>query len=236
MRFTTAIRLTALGLVLLLACGCAEMGARDKSYRPKIDPANFQAKVDHPYFPLEPGTTWKYVEKDKGQVAENIITVTPDKKTVMGVPCTVVHDVVKKEGRVAEDTYDWYAQDKDGNVWYFGETTKEISPGGAINTEGSWEGGVGTGQPGIIMPANPKPGKPYRQEYSPGHAEDMGQVVGTGEAVTVPAGSYSDTVKTKDWSLLEPGHEHKWYAKGVGVVRSQATGGDTAELISMTKE
>jgi hypothetical protein len=154
----------------------------------------------------------------------------------MGVRCVVVHDVVKRNGRVAEDTYDWYAQDRDGNVWYFGEDTKEISAGGRVSTKGSWVGGVNNAQPGIIMPGNPKPGEPYRQEYAPGEAEDMGQVVSVGEAVTVPFGTFKDTVKTKDYSLLEAGNEHKWYARGVGFVRSTATGGDTSELISMTRK
>jgi hypothetical protein len=211
------------------------MGVRDKSYHPQIVPANFQATVDNPYFPLVPGTTWRFIEKSKGETSENVVTVTRDTKEIMGVKCVVVHDVVLKKGRVAEDTYDWYAQDKQGAVWYFGEDTKEISPGGRINRAGSWVAGV-NGQPGVIMPADPQPGEPYRQEYSPNNAEDMGQVVAVNETVVVPYGKFTGCVKTKDWSLLEPGSENKWYAKGVGCIRAVGTDGDTEELVSVTHE
>ena len=226
-------------LILLVAAiaGCTAMGVRDTAYHPQIDPANFQATVDNPFYPLVPGTVLKYSEKSAGEMCENIITVTHNTKEIMGVKCTVVHDVVMKKGRVAEDTLDWLAQDKDGNVWYFGEATKEISPGGQVSTQGSWEAGVKDGQPGILMPGNPKPGgAPYRQEYGPGAAEDMGQIVAVGETVTVPAGTYTDCVKTKEWSLLESGNEHKWYAKGIGCVKEKSTAGDLVELLSITHE
>jgi hypothetical protein len=224
-----------LALIALLTAGCESMGFKEPDYHPQIDPSNFQETVDNPYYPLVPGTTLKYVEKDKGEVSDNVITVTHDTKVIMGVKCMVVHDQVLKEGHVAEDTYDWIAQDKQGNVWYFGEATKEISPGGLVSTKGSWEAGVKGGLPGILMPGNPKPGPAYRQEYGKGEAEDMGQVVLVGDSVTVPAGTYADCVKTKEWSLLEAGHENKWYAKGVGVVKEVATDGTVAELVSVTR-
>jgi hypothetical protein len=204
-------------------------------YKPAIDPANFQSKVDNPYFPLVPGTTLKYQEKGGGQMSENEITVTSDTKEIMGVKCVVVHDVVMEKGTTKEDTYDWYAQDKQGSVWYFGEATKEFKAGGRVSHEGSWEAGVKGAQPGIIMPGEPKPGKAYRQEYSPNTAEDMGQVVATNETVTVPAGTFNGCVKTKDWSLLESGNEYKWYAKGVGVVRTETTAREIGVLMSIKR-
>jgi hypothetical protein len=230
------MRISYIVLVFTVAfgAGCQSMGFKDKNYHPQIDPANFQSKVDNSYFPLVPGTVLMYTERGGGETSENEITVMNDTKTIMGVKCVIVHDVVRKNGRVAEDTYDWYAQDKSGAVWYFGEDTKEISPGGRVSTAGSWEAGV-NGQPGIMMPAQPRPGDPYRQEYSPNNAEDMGQVVAINETVSVPAGKYTGCVKTKDWSLLEAGHENKWYAPGIGVVRAQSSGGDTEELTSITK-
>ena len=208
--------------------------AGDAPYHPKIDPANFQATIDNPYHPLVPGTTLKYLEKTGNETSENTVTVTPDTKMVMGVKCVVVHDAVTENGVLKEDTYDWYAQDKQGTVWYFGEATKEFKPGGQVSTEGSWEAGV-NGQPGIIMPGHPKPGEPYRQEYSPGHAEDMGQVIAIAESTTVPAGSYPDCVRTKEWSLLDKLVEKKWYAKGVGVVRTESSDGEVVTLISVTR-
>jgi hypothetical protein len=218
---------------LIIALSAAIVIGREP-YEPAIDPANFQSKVDNPYFPLVPGTVRKYEEKGGGETSENEITVTSDTKEIMGVKCIAVHDVVRQKGAVKEDTWDWYAQDKQGTVWYFGENAVEHKAGGRISHEGSWEAGVGRAQPGIIMPSDPKPGKPYRQEYSPNHAEDMAQVVATNETVTVPAGTFAGCVKTKDWSMLESGNEYKWYAKGVGVVRTQATSGEVATLISIT--
>ncbi len=221
--------------VLGIAFATGARAEKRAAYRPTIDPANFQAAVDNPYFPLVPGTTFKLVEKKGKRTSENEVTVTHDTKTIMGVTCVVVRDVVRENGVLKEDTYDWYAQDKQGNVWYFGEDTKEFGPRGKVDTEGSWEAGVGKNQPGIIMPGQPSPGAPYRQEYGPGHAEDMGQVVAVGESVTVPYGTFTDCVRTKEWSLLEPGTEKKWYAKGVGVVRTESTTKEVATLVSVTK-
>ena len=221
-------------LSLLIAMSPATFVVAAEPYNPAIDPANFQSTVDNPYFPLVPGTVWKYVEKAGGVTSENEVTVTHDTKMIMGVKCVVVHDVVKEKGRLKEDTRDWYAQDKQGKVWYFGEATREFKEGGAVETKGSWEGGV-NGQPGIIMQADLTPGKPYRQEYSPNNAEDMGQIVAVNESVTVPAGSFKDCVKTKDWSMLESGNEYKWYAKGVGVVQAETSKGELETLVSIKR-
>ena len=227
-------------VLLVLVCAAGVLGALAKSrsdaYQPHIDPADFKGvAIDNPYLPLVPGTSYKLIEKVGRETRENIITVTRDTKVVMGVTCTVVHDVVTEKGETKEDTADWYAQDKEGNVWYFGEDTKEFFPHGRVSTEGSWESGVDGAQPGIIMPAHPKPGTPpYRQEYGKGVAEDMGQIIAVGESVTVPYGTFKDCVRTKEWSLLEPGTEKKWYAKGLGVVRTESTTKEVAELVSVT--
>jgi len=228
------IELALLALCVVAGLGCEAMGLRVPDYHPQIDPSNFQETVDNPYYPLVPGTTFRYIENDRGEVSEEVVTVTHDTKTIMGVKCIGVHDTVMKDGKVAEDTYDWIAQDKQGNVWHLGEDTEEISPGGMVSTMGSWESGVNGGQPGILMPGDPKPGAPYRQEYERGEAEDMAQIVALNESVTVPAGTYTGCVKTLDWSLLEAGSENKWYAKGVGVVKTLAIDGTTQELISVT--
>ncbi len=230
-KILAGIVLPVIGLI-----GCEAMGLRAADYHPQINPLDFQSTVDNPYYPLVPGTTLKYTEDDKGEISENVITVTHDTRMVMGVKCVVVHDVVNKKGHLAEDTYDWLAQHKDGTVWYFGEDTKEISPGGLVSTLGSWEAGINGCQPGILMPGHPRPGEPYRQEYGLGVAEDMGQVVATGQTVSVPAGTYTDCVKTKDWSMLESGHENKWYARGVGVVKEAGSDGSKSVLTAITHE
>jgi hypothetical protein len=141
---------------------------------------------------------------------------------------------VSEGGVPVEDTYDWYAQDKKGNVWYFGEYSTEYEDGKPAGTEGSWEAGVGGAEPGIIMPADPIVGMSYRQEYLKGEAEDMGMIVSLGNSKTVPFGSYSDVLMTRDWNPREPGGaEHKYYAKGVGVIYEEPAegGGDKVELV-----
>src|SRR6266850_905435 len=200
------------------------------SYHPAIDPSNFSPVVNHPYYPLVPGTKMIFTEKDGDETRERTVTVTHDTRIVMGVKCVVVHDVVVADGEVEEDTYDWFAQDKQGTVWYFGEATKEFKGRGRVSTEGSWEAGV-NGQPGIIMPAHLVPGPPYREEYSPDNAEDMGQVIALDESVTVPFGTFKGCVRTKEWSLLESGTEKKWYAKEIGLVRVESPGGEVMNLV-----
>ncbi len=206
------------------------------AHLPPIDPAEFSATVRHPYFPLAPGTTWTYLENSGGLTATNIVTVTRDTKLVMGVTCVVVRDTVSLKGRLAEETYNCFAQHKDGSVWHFAAASREISPGGRVSTEGSWEAGVKGAEPGVVMPAEPKPGKPYRQQYARNIAENMAQIVATNETVTVPAGTFTGCVKTKEWSMLEAGTGLKWYAPGVGLVKEIATAGDTVVLISITRE
>jgi len=221
--------------VAVVTAGPAVAKSKPAPFAPKFDPANFQQGVDHPFFPLVPGTRWLYRETVGNKSSENELTVLSETKVILGVSCTVVHDVVRVGGTIKEDTMDWYAQDQQGNVWYFGEDTKEYFPHGRVSTEGSWEAGVEGGQAGIIMPASPAVGGPYRQEYRKGVAEDMGQVVAVGESATGPGGPYAGCVKTKEWSLLEAGHDFKWYAKGIGLVRSESASREIAELVSVTR-
>jgi len=229
------LSLTLLALILAVSAGCVALGGRDTSYNPQITPAEFQAIVDNPYFPLVPGTMWKYVENAGGESSESEVMVTHDTKVVMGVKCVVVRDRVKEYGVLREETYSWYAQDKQGTVWHFGDAAKEFKSGGRVNTSGSWEAGVKGAKPGIIMPGNPEPGKPYRQQYARDEAEDMAQIIALSESVTVPAGSFTECVRTKEWSMLEAGSEKKWYAKGVGLVRTESTGGEESVLASVTR-
>jgi len=151
------------------------------------------------------------------ETSDNDVTVTHDTKTIIGIKCIVVHDTVTQKGVVKEDTFDWYAQDKDGTVWYMGEDTKEFLGANRVSTEGSWEAGVDGAEPGIMMVKEPKPGGPFYQEYYAGHAEDMTQFVALNQSVTVPYGTFADCIKTKEWSMLESGYENKWYCKGLGV-------------------
>lgn len=228
--------LSAITALISVVAGAGTKESGEKGpYHPAIDPSHFSSVVNNPYFPLVPGTTAVFREKDGSDVLDRRVTVTHGTKMIMGVKCVVVRDLVTVNGEVQEDTYDWFAQDKQGTVWYFGEATREFKGGGRVSTEGSWEAGV-NGQPGVIMPAHPAPGAPYRQEYSPNIAEDMGQVVAANESVTVPIGSFTGCVRTKEWSMLESGTEKKWYAKGIGEIRIESASGDVMSLLSVKKE
>jgi hypothetical protein len=201
-----------------------------------IDPANFTTTIDNPYSPLKPGTRFIYEGSADGASSRDEMTVTAETKTIMGVDCVVVRDVAYEDGEMVEDTRDWYAQDTEGNVWYFGEATETIEGGKVVDTKGSWEAGVDGAQPGIIMPANPTVGDPYYQEYAPGVAEDMAEVLRLSETVTVPYGSFSDVLVTKEWNLLEPGVvEEKSYAPGIGSILENSVQGenDRLELIDI---
>ena len=209
-------------------------GGRD--YKPVIVPSEFTNKITNPYFPLTPGTVRKYVEKGGAEVAEITSTVTGGTKTLMGVRCVVVHEVVFIAGKQTEDKNEWYAQHKDGSVWFFGELTKEFKAGGRVSTEGSWEAGVGGALPGIVMPGELKPGLRFREEFAPDTAEDMGEVQGLRESATTPAGKFDDCVRIREWSMLEAGSAKQWFARGVGFVRSEATGGEECVLVSTNRK
>ena len=158
-------------------------------------------------------------------------------REVFGIETRVVHDVVTEDGALVEDTFDWYAQDADGNVWYFGEETKEFEDGKVATTAGSWEAGVDGAQPGVLVPADPEVGMTYRQEYLEGEAEDAAAVLSLDEQAEVPFGRFDGVLMTKEWTPLEPEIlEHKFYARGVGMVLELAISGgsDREELVEHT--
>jgi hypothetical protein len=203
----------------LAACGGGGRGASTGgAYRPTIRPADFSTRIDNPFLPLTPGTRMIYEGNSPDGRERIVVDVTRDTKTIAGVNTVVVRDTVSVDGKVVEDTFDWYAQHRAGSVWYFGEATRKIESG-VTSTEGSWEAGVDGAQPGVVMPAHPKVGATYRQEYYKGHAEDRIDILSLRERATVPFGSLEGLVKTKDYSALEPDVvENKYYARGIGFV------------------
>lgn len=218
-------------------------GACARSYPLVVDPANFTDAngrpnpIDNPFFPLVPGTTFTYDGVKDGEPLHDVMTVTSDTRSIMGVPVRVVRDTNTSDGVLVEDTFDWYAQDDAGNVWYFGEDTTEFNPDGTVDTTfGSWEAGQGDNLPGILMKAHPRSGKTHRQEYAPGIAVDMATVLSTHRHITVPADSYGNVVLTKEFSCLEKGIDHKFYAPGVGLVAELAlsNGREWIKLVSIT--
>lgn len=221
---TTAIGVLVMGTGHLSAFAATPVAA-------EIDPANFVMTIDNPWFPLTPGTTMIFEGSADGTPLRVETIVTRETRTILGVECVVIHDLAYEDGEVIEDTIDWYAQDKDGNVWYFGEYSQEIEDGKVVGTHGSWEAGVDGAIPGIIMWADPQPGEPYSQELAPGIAEDMAQVVRTGESVTVPYGTFDDVLVIKEWNPLDLGVvEEKSYAAGVGPILEEAIEGEDERL------
>jgi hypothetical protein len=241
MRSTLALLWTAMAL----AAGCGSGDSSQPGTLPQgAEPAqlhadDFTSTIDNPYLPFPPGSRWVYRERDvEGAEQRVVVTVLDRTRKVAGIQARVVHDVVTEDGALIEDTYDWYAQDAGGNVWYLGEDTKEFEDGKVVSTEGSWEAGVNGAQPGVVMPAHPEAGMTYRQEYLAGEAEDAAEVLSVDERVEVPAGSYAHAVLTKESTPLEPRIlEHKFYARGVGQVLALDVSGGSAreELVRFSK-
>jgi hypothetical protein len=194
-----------------------------------LDPADFSTRIDNPYWPMKPGSRWVYreVNPEELSVQDVVVTVTNrTKKIANGVEARVVRDVVTEKGVPTEVTSDFYAQDKAGNIWYLGERTTEYANGNPKTTAGSFEAGVDGAQPGIALPAKPKPGLTYRQEYYAGQAEDRGEVVSVNEQVEPPFGHFTHALMTKDTNPLEPKVlEFKFYARGVGPVSTVGVSG-----------
>src|SRR5919202_4372479 len=216
--------LSGVALVLLLVAGCGSTSdgagstTEEKTqrtthevYSPSIKPSDFTTTIDNKDFPLKPGTTFVYEGRFQGAAERDEMAVTHDTRRVMGVECVVASDRVTEDGKLIEQTYDWYAQDKEGNVWYFGEHVTEYKNGKIIGHEGSWESGVEGARPGIAMQSDPKVGNSYRQEYSKGVAEDRAKVLSLKKSATVPYGSFDHVLVTKEWTPLEPGVVERQY-------------------------
>jgi hypothetical protein len=206
-------------------------------YAPSIDPANFVDVVDNPYFPLLPGTRWVYEGTSDGEAERTEVEVLDDRRDIEGISAVVVRDTVYVSDEMVEDTFDWFAQDADGNVWYLGEDSHEYEDGERISAAGSWEYGVDGALPGIVMPADPTVGDAFRQEYYVGEAEDLAEIIDVGITYSIGLGEYDDVVVTEDWNPLEPDVvENKWYAPGIGMIAEAAvTGADErAELVEFT--
>jgi hypothetical protein len=218
-------------LVMLLTTTSSAL-AKSNVIKLPFDPDNFVRKIDNPYFPLKPGTTFIYKGQVDGTPTRDVMTVTHQTKVILGVTTTVVHDRGYEDGILTEDTFDWFAQDKQGNVWYFGENTKELDEkGNVISTEGTWQAGVDGAKPGIVMLAHPHKGDKYRQEFAPDVAEDMAQVLGFKDSLCVPYGCFKHVLVIKEWTPLEPGVvENKYYAKGVGFIYSEMVQGGNETL------
>ena len=247
-------RLLLFGLLVSLGCGVFLIGCDDDDnnqdndpfspldlpYLVNIDPSDFVDTITgNTFMPLVSGTTFFYEGEDEdGILVEVEEYVTDSLIIIMGVTCIVVEAREYEDGELVEDTDDWYAQDLEGNMWYFGEYSEEYEDGQVVSTEGSWEAGVDGALPGIIMLADPIVGLWYRQEYYEGEAEDCAQVLSLDETVTVPYGTFDNCLQTAEWSPLESDVlEHKFYAPGVGLLRAVAVEGESGfeDLVNITQ-
>jgi hypothetical protein len=225
---------------LAIAAACGLVIGPVAGGSPTLAAPKFTTRIDNPYLPMAPGSRWIYRETaTDGTVQRVVVKVTHRTRLIAnGVTARVVRDTVTEKGRLVEDTFDWYAQDRRGNVWYLGEDTKDYDNGKVVSTKGSWEAGVNGARAGLVMPAHPRPGMQYRQEQLPGAAEDSARVLSIDDQAEVTAGHFKRVVMTKDWNPLDPKVlEYKLYARGVGLVLALTVsgGGDREELTSFTR-
>jgi len=220
----------------LLAVGFALMSLAGNPVPPASD---FSARVDNPWYPLKPGTTYVYRGVKDGKPGRDVFTITHRTTTVNGVPCVVISDRLYLSGRLEERTTEWFSQDRQGNVWYFGESTAELDRKGHVkNTSGSWRAGVKGARPGIFMFAHPVVGQSAQQEFFKGEAEDHFRVLSLHATARSPYVSSKRALLTKEWTPLEPGTiDHKLFVRGIGMVLEHTVkGGDEHfELVSLRR-
>ena len=226
-------------VLLTLATGCGSTHSQSASslapvlghYEPKVDAKNFVAKVDNPLWPLEPGTAYHYKGVRGTTPQKDDELVLHRTRRILGIASTIVRDTVSEHGRAVERTLDYYAQDKQGNVWYLGEDSFELQHGHLARASDSWLSGVAGAKPGIIMPADPRPGDRYRQEYyPPGEALDEAHVLGFRAAPKVPYRAFKRALVTSEFSPLEPQTEEKYYVRGVGEILERVVKGHHEEF------
>jgi len=224
-------------LVVLAVLGVGPSASGTTPPVPKA--ADFSPRIDNPWFPLLAGSTYVYRGVKDGQASREVLTVTRQVKTIDGSRCAVVQDRLYLSGSLEERTTEWYSQDKQGNVWYFGENTAELAKDGHVtSTSGTWRAGVDGARPGVYMFAQPKVGQTAQQEFYKGQAQDHFRVLSLRTSVSVPYISTRKAMLTQEWTPLEPGVlDHKLYVRGIGTVLEQTVkGGDErAALVSLTK-
>ena len=245
-------KLIPIAVLATLLAGCGSSGTHHASasaksasalapvhgkYSPTVHPANFISTIDNPLFPLRPGTGFHFkgTRGTTPQTDDEIVTHRTIQ--ILGITCTVVRDTVSEHGHAVERTFDFYAQDKQGNVWYMGEDSFELQHGRFAKASDSWRSGVDGAKPGIIMPAHPQTGDSYRQEYyPPGEALDEAHVLGYRGPVTVPYGTFQHVLVTSEFSPLEPQTEQKYYTAGLGEVWERVVKGhhEAFKLVRVT--
>lgn len=228
----------AIATLLFTACKKDAVRVIDSSYNPDVSIAKFSnsTTVNNPYHPVAVGKKYIY----QGQTTDGLERIEEKRlagtKTILGITCIIVNFKAYLNGILIEEAFDWYAQDNIGNLWYFGEAVDNYNSNGTLKDHaGSWEAGVDGAKPGLIMPASPQVGMKYREEYYFNHAEDEAEILSIAEMVTIPYGSFTNCVKTKNYTALEPDLvENKYYAPGIGLVKEvNITDGTEIKLIAI---
>ena len=232
------------GLVLVAAlgnCGSSD-GAESRSPVTTVEQATistatndarFTGSVDHGFFPLAPGMRWEYeVRTPEGTRDQLVAEVTSETRLIGEVTTTVVRVTLTADGELEEETFTWYAQDDDGNVWIFGEVDRGHESGSLVETT-TWEAGVDGAEAGIVIPGDPMVGDEYRVGHLAGEVEEMARIVDLDAAVDATAGSFSGVLVIENWSELEPDVvEQKFYAPGIGFVYQASAAADT-DIVSL---
>lgn len=204
------------------------------AYNPGLDPRDFTHVVDNRFWPMTPGRTLVYRKTTAEGVQETRVTTLPGTIVIGGVRCAIVRDVVRLDGELIEDTDDWFAQHRNGDVWYMGELARNYENGELVDLDGSWRAGTDGAVHGVQMLRAPGRGDAYRQEFLLGEAEDIARVVARGVRVTVRAGTFPDCLQTEETTPLEPdAQEQKYYAAGIGMVLAVNRAGERTELVQI---
>jgi hypothetical protein len=213
------------------ACPLPKYGA-GSAYHPAIKPSNFSANVTNPWFPLQPGTTYLYTGVKDGKQAMDLYQVSQHTRTIDGVATRIVNDRLFLSGVLEERTTDYYAQDRCGDVWYFGEDTATLDKRGRVtDRSGSFHAGVNGAQPGVFMQSEPTLGRWFRQEWYHGQAEDRYRALSTSAFISVRYGSFDHALRTEERTNLEPGVvDNKYYVRGVGEVKEMTIKGGNESL------
>lgn len=202
------------------------------AYHPSIHPADFTPDVTNPWFPLSQGTTYLYTGAKDGKNALDVFQVSRGTRMIDGVQTRMVNDRLFLDNVLEERTTDYYAQDRCGNVWYFGEDTATLdAAGNVVDRAGSFHAGEHGAQPGVFMQHDPQLGRRFRQEWAPGQAEDQYRALSTSTTISVRYGTFHNALRTTEKTDLEPGViDNKYYARGLGEVEEVAVRGGTEKL------
>jgi hypothetical protein len=226
--------LTIAAVAVAAACGGGDDEA-GPAPAPTLNPADFSTTIDNPLFPLSPGSVrvFEGEEVEDGETVRVRIEhkILDETVVIGGVEALVLEDREYQNGELVEVALDYFAQHRDGSVWYLGEHVDDYENGEVTGHSGQWLSGEGDNRAGIIMPADPVVGQQYNQENAPGVAEDQGKVIAVDQEVTVPAGTFTGCLKTEDSSPLDDVTEFKYYCPDVGLVREEPPEGGV-DLIS----